>query len=421
MALRPKPSTRTESAGSMAGSKLYGGVAVADPYYSSGADLKAKNELAATEGPDVPAWALAHIDLASLTTALDVGAGWGRFGGPLLERAESLRYLVCADISPGMLATCRSTLADARRPALFVACDVRLLPFPPASFEVVMANHMLYELAEPAVAAVELARVLKREGTLVATAYSDQVRVHLIEFHRAALAELGLHPPPEPPASFSLDNGARVLGQAFHHVEVDTLEDLRRLDPGGSPRPTCAAVATYLSSGARPSHHQPATGWRRPSRPRRAVPKRAKASSLGGQCGRFSSPESPGCREASARWRASVGSGVVPSWWQATSSPETGRNVLSSRPDDPCHVPMKNTGVRTRTHTQRRVGAAERGREWERSPGSGLAGKARWQDRERSTVSACPRRGASRSPSTAPTRPPSGCSGLRCWATRGRM
>ena len=31
-----------------------------------------------------------------------------------------------------------------------------------------------------------------------------------------------------------------------------------------------------------------------------------------------------------------------------------------------------------------------------------------------------PGRGTSRSPSTAPTRPPSGCSGPRCWATRGR-
>jgi ubiquinone/menaquinone biosynthesis C-methylase UbiE len=220
----------------MAGSKLYRGVAVADPYYSSGADLKAKNELAAREGPDVPGWALAHIDLTSLTTALDVGAGWGRFDRPLLEWAESLRYLVCADISPGMLGTCRLTLADARPPALFVACDARLLPFPLTSFEMVMANHMLYELAEPAVAAVELARVLKREGTLVATTYSDQVRVHLVEFHRAALVELGLHRPAEPPASFSLENGGRVLGQAFHHVEVDTLEDVRRLGPRAAHR-----------------------------------------------------------------------------------------------------------------------------------------------------------------------------------------
>ena len=136
--------------------------------------------------------------------ALDVGAGGSRFGRPLLEGAEAL---VCADMSLGMLGTRRRRMADARRAAFFVACDVRLLPFPTRPFEVVMANHMRYELAEPSVTAVELARVLPRKGTLVATTYSDRVRVHLIEFHRAALAELGVDRAPELPTSFSLENG----------------------------------------------------------------------------------------------------------------------------------------------------------------------------------------------------------------------
>ena len=81
-----------------------------------------------------------------------------------------------------------------------------------------------------------------RKGTLVATTYSDQVRVHLMEFHRAALAELGVLRPPEPPASFSLENGQRVLGEAFDHVDVDTLEDVRRLHPD-------RLTETYLRTG----------------------------------------------------------------------------------------------------------------------------------------------------------------------------
>ena len=96
----------------------------------------------ASEGPDVPGWAVAHADLSFRTTALDVGAGWGRFARPLLERAEALRYLVCADISLGMLRTCRLTLADARGAVFFVAGDVRTLPFAPGFFDVVVANHM---------------------------------------------------------------------------------------------------------------------------------------------------------------------------------------------------------------------------------------------------------------------------------------
>ena len=171
--------------------------------------------------------------------ALDVGAGGSRFGRPLLEGAEAL---VCADMSLGMLGTRRRRMADARRAAFFVACDVRLLPFPTRPFEVVMANHMRYELAEPSVTAVELARVLRRKGTLVATTYSDRVRVHLIEFHRAALAELGVDRAPELPTSFSLENGRRVLREAFDLVGIDTLEDVRRLGPE-------QLTETYVRSG----------------------------------------------------------------------------------------------------------------------------------------------------------------------------
>ncbi len=54
-------------------------------------------------------WALLTLGLSSLTTALDVGAGWGRFGRALLERAEAQRYLVCADISLGCSAPANSS------------------------------------------------------------------------------------------------------------------------------------------------------------------------------------------------------------------------------------------------------------------------------------------------------------------------
>ncbi len=73
--------------------RLYGGWAVADPYYSSGTDLKAKNELAASEGPDVPAWVLGHLDLEFCDHGTRCWRRLGAaFGRPLLERAEGLRY-----------------------------------------------------------------------------------------------------------------------------------------------------------------------------------------------------------------------------------------------------------------------------------------------------------------------------------------
>jgi SAM-dependent methyltransferase len=47
-------------------------------------------------------------------------------------------------------------------------CDVQALPFPDASFDVLVANHMLYHVPDPDLAVAELARVLRPNGVLLA-------------------------------------------------------------------------------------------------------------------------------------------------------------------------------------------------------------------------------------------------------------
>jgi ubiquinone/menaquinone biosynthesis C-methylase UbiE len=80
----------------------------------------------------------------------------------------------------------RDTLGISGVEAAFVVADARRLPFAPQSFDIVMANHMLYEFTDVAVPIAELARVLRPGAQLLATTYSDLTRVPLIEFHRLA-------------------------------------------------------------------------------------------------------------------------------------------------------------------------------------------------------------------------------------------
>ena len=46
--------------------------------------------------------------------------------------------------------------------------DAQELPFPDDAFDVVVANHMLYHVPEPARAAAEIGRVLRPDGLLLA-------------------------------------------------------------------------------------------------------------------------------------------------------------------------------------------------------------------------------------------------------------
>lgn len=180
------------------------------PYYSSGDFLKAKHNAADAATDRFPDWVLGLIDDVPATRALDAGCGWGRFSVPLLRRrSESVvPALTCSDVYPGMIETARRTVTDAGLHATYVVAGIETLPFLDGSFDVVMANHVLYHMNSVFVAAAELARALDGDGRLVATTNSDLVRVPLLEIHRAVLHELGISTPPEEPSKFSLENGA---------------------------------------------------------------------------------------------------------------------------------------------------------------------------------------------------------------------
>lgn len=195
---------------------------VANPYYESGELLRAKNVAAGGVALSFPSFALSHCNLGNLRRSLDVGCGWGRFAVALRDQASKQNQLYCTDVWPGAVASCRWTLRDADRVHYAVA-DIRSLPFPKSSFDLVMANHMLYELDDVSNGLREVVRVLRGGGQLLATTYSDGQLVPMTVMHFRTLAAVG-HPAPAPtPSSFSLENGEALLGTVFDNVTTYVL------------------------------------------------------------------------------------------------------------------------------------------------------------------------------------------------------
>ena len=216
---------------------------MANPYYRSGKALKAKNEQAGGAALDVPEFAFAQVALDSVQNALDIGCGWGRFAVPLARRRQVL--LTCVDVWPGMVETCRHTLGDAGLDAAFIAGDARFIPVASSAFDLVMANHMLYEFDrdELRLVVAELGRVVARDGVVLATTYSDAVPIPMTELHNETLAALGFAPPGAQPSSFCLENGADVLSESFANVETAVMEDVR------SDTDAAALTELYLKTG----------------------------------------------------------------------------------------------------------------------------------------------------------------------------
>ena len=115
-----------------------------------------------------------QLNLAPGTTALDVGCGQGRHAFELLRRGAQV-YAVDrsrADIAQvtGMFDAMREAgevPPDAT--ALAIEGDAYHLPFPDATFDVVVISEVLEHLTQDATAISEVTRVLRPGGTLAVT------------------------------------------------------------------------------------------------------------------------------------------------------------------------------------------------------------------------------------------------------------
>jgi len=115
------------------------------------------------------------LEWASVDRFLDVGCGPGSYLA-LVRRDHPGVQAVGCDLSPGMA-------AEASAHASTVVGDAAVLPFPPSTFDAVIAPHMLYHCPDIAAAARELRRVLRDGGAMVAVTNGDDHLRELWELH----------------------------------------------------------------------------------------------------------------------------------------------------------------------------------------------------------------------------------------------
>ena len=120
---------------------------------------------------------------------LDIGSGPGWFWASVSHR-WAVNHLTLADISKAML-----NAADARLSGLYQIetrqADIAALPFENASFDTVVAMHMLYHAKDPETALREIKRVLKPDGFAMITTVHDRDLEEIAAVSRAAFGSSG--------------------------------------------------------------------------------------------------------------------------------------------------------------------------------------------------------------------------------------
>lgn len=169
-------------------------------------------------------WIYEQCQICSGMKVLEVGCGDGTLWMQNKKLIPENVEITLSDVSEGMLRDARRALGTEDTRFDFRVLDCQQIPCPEQSFDLVMANHVLFYCEDIGKALNEIYRVLKPEGRLVCSTYgSDHMKevselVHGFDEHIVLSADKLYE-------RFGRENGAEILADYFPEAEWRTYED----------------------------------------------------------------------------------------------------------------------------------------------------------------------------------------------------
>lgn len=170
-------------------------------------------------------WLFQHIKAPAEACILELGCGSARFWSTLIDQIPAGWQITLSDFSPGMLADAERNLAASKRAFRFEVIDAQAIPYADASFDLVIANHMLYHVPDRAKAIGEIRRVLKPEGRLYAATNGFNHMSEIATLCKECDPEIVTFLDAPEGESFLLENGADQLKRSFEHVVLHLYPD----------------------------------------------------------------------------------------------------------------------------------------------------------------------------------------------------
>lgn len=174
-------------------------------------------------------WVLENIALTEGMNVLEVGCGDGSlWNGYTLPRNVNVTL---SDISEGMIRDIKRRFDAANGSFRFCVCDCQMLPFADGSFDVVIANHVMFYCEDICKACSEIYRVLKKDGIAIFGTYGNNHMKEISELvtkfdDRIVLSADSLY------EKFGKENGKDILEEVFFSVSWRDYEDsLNVTDP----------------------------------------------------------------------------------------------------------------------------------------------------------------------------------------------
>lgn len=168
-------------------------------------------------------WMMQQYQLKPGMRILELGCGNGALWTENRKDLPENLTVVLSDKSEGMLRDAREALGEDPRFS-YQTFDCRKIPFAEESFDLVIANHLLFYCEESGGVLAESRRVLKPGGTFACSTYGKKHMREITELVQKFQSQIVLSSEVLY-ERFGLENGSKILAPYFSHVELLRYED----------------------------------------------------------------------------------------------------------------------------------------------------------------------------------------------------
>ncbi len=168
-------------------------------------------------------WLFSNLHLKSGMKVLELGTGNGALWSQNIDKVPADVNIVLSDISEGMLADAKNEIGG-NSEFQYAVFDAQKIPFADNTFDLVIANHMLFYCNNIPKTLKEIRRVLKPGASLACSTYSKRHMREITDLvqnfnSNIVLSSTNLY------ERFGLDNGKQILNKFFENVTCKKYHD----------------------------------------------------------------------------------------------------------------------------------------------------------------------------------------------------
>ncbi len=190
-----------------------------DDQYSNENRLKARIQLYdyCEHGNAWVEWVYDRFRFENIRTILELGCGNGVLWQKNISKVPAGLQIVLTDFSRGMVESAKNSIEDPLDRFQFQVADAEEIPYPDHSFDMIVANHLLYHFEGKDKLFSEISRVLAENGVVYASTVSSRNLRELIRLVHDFDNNLSFYN--DTIKNFNMENGETILASHFNVAE----------------------------------------------------------------------------------------------------------------------------------------------------------------------------------------------------------